>query len=318
MTVASMTIAKARPTPNILMKLTPLVPTATKVTARTAAAAVTMRPVFSKEQGEERADRGDDRDGQGQRRGQDAAEHQDEQHQGRGYSDRFRPGEVGLDLLPDGCGDRLRAAHSDGDGTPFTRVGGLDAADDLVDLVVAGLEVDDNQSGVACVVAKRHSPAQRPVRRCLGDVRLGREGSCQGHAGSGHGRIVDAAVRGVDEQDELGVAGAQVVLEVAGGPIGLRARILEPARREVAEHPDTDAGDDDEQSREPQDRTPATDREPSKASEHERTPGERGWLADDQACGDMSARCTSSAAGAAVSKVITVDTSRASRRVCHS
>jgi len=45
--VASMTTARARPSPNSLMNVMTEVPVATKVTASNAAAAVTMRPVLS-------------------------------------------------------------------------------------------------------------------------------------------------------------------------------------------------------------------------------------------------------------------------------
>lgn len=46
--VASITIASARPMPNILMNVTPLSPNEANVTASSAAAAVTMRPVRSR------------------------------------------------------------------------------------------------------------------------------------------------------------------------------------------------------------------------------------------------------------------------------
>ena len=69
------------------------------------------------------------------------------------------------------------------------------------------------------------------------DPRLGGQLGGEGPAGGGDGGVVDVAVRGRHQQDEVGLARVEHVLEDLAGPGGLGGRVVEPAGGQVLGHP---------------------------------------------------------------------------------
>jgi hypothetical protein len=76
------------------------------------------------------------------------------------------------------------------------------------------------------------------LRHRLRDVVLGGKGRRSARCRRRHRRVVDLTFDGVDQQDEIRIASAQLVLDQAARPVPLGARVLEPAVGPVAKDAD--------------------------------------------------------------------------------
>ena len=144
-------------------------------------------------------------------------------------------GQVALHLLAYGLADRLLATDGHRDGTAGAGVIGPDGGRGVLDLGLCALEVDDDQSGVAGAVAQQRHPSFRPVGDHSPDVLLRRQRRSQRTRGGGDGRVVDTAAQRVDDEDDLRIAGAQLLLEELPRLVRLRTGVVEPAFRQAGE-----------------------------------------------------------------------------------
>ena len=182
-------------------------------------------------QDQQGADDGEAADGQGQGAGHGAAEHHHQQQQGDGDGDGLGLGQVGLDLLADLTGDLGLAADLDPEIGVVAPVGGGELLGPLVQpFLVAGDPAKDER--LAAVLAPEGRGVQRPVGGDLGQVGLGSQPPGERLPRRGHRRVVDGPPLGGDQQDQVGVADAEVVAQGLGGSGRLRGRVIEPARLE--------------------------------------------------------------------------------------
>ena len=224
-------------------------------------------------QGEEAAQDRQHPEGEGQRGGHPAPEHQDQQHEGDRNCDELCSPQVGLDLgadLPEHLGE---AADPHGDDGVVELQGGRELLDAVADLVVVPADPGQHQGLAGVVRAKRGRRPERPVGNRLGDVGGAGEplghGSCLGR----HRRGVDGAGLGRDQQHQVGGVGVEDTVQLALGPGRGRARVVEAARAQVLGHAAAEgAGDEHEDDDTDQEGDAAADDECGEPSEHEPSP----------------------------------------------
>ena len=121
-------------------------------------------------------------------------------------------------------------------------VAGGEGLDLLGHLVVGAGEAGEDQR-LGAVLALAAAAASRATSRSgLAHVAApGRAAAVRAAPACGHRRAVDAlAALGRDQQDHVGVAGAEAVPEQVGGLGRLGARVVEAARGQVLGHPAAD------------------------------------------------------------------------------
>ncbi len=119
----------------------------------------------------------------------------------------------------------------------------------VVDLVVAAVDAPDDQRLVAVVAAQRGCVVLGPVRHDARHAGLGGQLVGDRLAGGGHLGRVDVAVLGRDEEEDVGGAGAELLVEELVGQGRLGCRVLEAAGDEAfgdaaPEHHGDDEGED--------------------------------------------------------------------------
>ena len=219
-------------------------------------------------QHEQGADDGEAADGQREGPGDGAGEHQHQQEQGDRDGDGLGPGQVGLDLLADLAEDLGLAADLDAEGGVVAGVGGGEGGRPLVHVLLVAGDAAQHQ-GLAAVGALEGRGARGPVGDDLGQVGLGGQPPGQGLPGGGHGRVVDLAALGRDQQDQVGVAGAELVPQDRGGPGRLGVGVVEPAGLEPGDGaPPEHAGGHHHGQRGREHRPSSPEQEPSQPLEH--------------------------------------------------
>ena len=133
---------------------------------------------------------------------------------------------------------------------------------------VAGDAGQDQGLG-AVVPPQRRRRTQAPVRDGLLDARGAVELGGEIAAGSGDRIVVDRAPAGSHQEDEVGVAGVEDLVDDVAGLGGLGRRVLEPAGGEVLLDSTTDdAGQHEEDGRRHEDPAPPTDGETTQPCQH--------------------------------------------------
>jgi DDE_Tnp_1-associated/Transposase DDE domain len=171
---------------------------------------------------------------------------------------------VQVDLGADLAEHRRRAADGDRHQVGVTGVAGGKLLDGPVDLVLVAGDPCQHQCLAPVIAAQRGSCPCGPVGgglldRWLADEFLGERGPC-----SRHGGVVDRAVRGGDQQDQVGVTGAEDPLQFLPGATGLGVGVAEPATGQALKHPTAQrAGDHGRRQRAGQHPAAAPDGEPA-------------------------------------------------------
>jgi hypothetical protein len=227
-------------------------------------------------QHEERADDRQHADGQGQGGGDDAAEDEHEQDERDGQGDELGLGQVLLERLAD-LPERLGVApDADGDRTGVVAVDAEprgQLADALVeDVLVRGVEQADDQSPPPVLGAQRRGAALGPVRHDAPHVGLVRQSLRQVAAGLGNVGVVDVALFGGDQQDQVGYASTEPLVEQVLGLRRLGGRVLEATGDQPVGHAAAeDAGDGEEDDGADEDEPGAAGDEAGDGGQH-RTP----------------------------------------------
>jgi hypothetical protein len=194
-------------------------------------------------QGQEGAEDRQHADQQREAGGHGAAEHQDQQHGGEREDDQLGPQQVALDGVADLAEDLDLPADVDaqaGDpaqGLSLEPGAELGHRGDLL-VLVAGEAAEHER--LAAVGAAQRGGAGGPVRGGLDDGRLRGQLLDEGPAGGSDSRVVDVAAGRGDQQQQVGGAGAELLLEHAGGGDRLGARVVEAPGREVRGDPAAD------------------------------------------------------------------------------